>query len=374
MANKCRFCATDISKHPIISIENQALSAQGFASSREIALRNMNIEIYECEACGLIQHLHSPVPYYKDVIRAVAYSKEMKNYRNNQFKEFCDTYKLHKRTILEVGAGQGEYLELFRDIGVEDLYAIENGKENFSALRNKNFNAARKFLGKNFNNPWEKQFDAIVTFNFMEHWPDLKSGLVNIRNLLKNDGVALLEVPNFDYMVKNDVYSEFTIDHVFYFTEQSLRTILSVAGFEIIQIKSIWHDYILSAEVRKRAGSNLNSLRQKKEDDKLGLIEYLRSRTGRTVVWGAGHQSLSILSMVEAQNYVEFVVDSAPFKQNMFCPGTGLPIYPPDHLLENVPETLIIMAAAYSDEVLTTVKDMYPHIKEVRIFDHNGWR
>ena len=38
---------------------------------------------------------------------------------------------------------------------------------------------------------------------------------------------------------------------------------LETAGFEVLEIKSIWHNYILSATVRKRSASNISAFAEK---------------------------------------------------------------------------------------------------------------
>lgn len=372
MLKQCRFCYANVTDNPILSLEKQPSSAQGFCTNQTDARRTIHIDIYQCTACGLVQHLLPAVPYYKNVVRAVAYSDEMKKFRISQFKSLITNFNLNEKPILEIGAGRGEYLDLISSLGCNELYALEHCGRSFEILREKGHYAHQGFLDENFCSIWSIKFDAILTFNFMEHWPNIKEALLKMCNMLSHNGIGLFEVPNFDYMVKNNLYSEFTADHIYYFTKESFRRILSVSGFEVLDLKSVWGDYILSALVRKRAVINLSIMSKKKESDKTRLIKYLSERPGITAVWGAGHQAMSILSLINAQNYVEFIVDSASFKQNKFCPGTGLPIYPPDYLLENTPKTLIIMAAAYSKEILRIASANYQHIEEIRIFDENG--
>lgn len=97
----------------------------------------------------------------------------------------------------------------------------------------------------------------------MEHWPDISGSLHSIQNLLIDGGVGLVEVQNFDFMLKNGMYSEFTSDHIFYFSEKTLRTVLETHGFDVIEINCIWHDYILSAQVKKKPALNIISFTTK---------------------------------------------------------------------------------------------------------------
>ena len=44
------------------------------------------------------------------------------------------------------------------------------------------------------------------------------------------------------------------------------------------------------------------------------------------VLWGAGHQALFTLSKTILKDYVKYIVDSSPSKQNLYAPGSGLKI------------------------------------------------
>ena len=61
----------------------------------------------------------------------------------------------------------------------------------------------------------------------------------------------MVEVPNFDMMIKHNLFSEFIGDHLFYFTRETLENTLKMNGFEIIDSAIVWHDYVISAHVKK---------------------------------------------------------------------------------------------------------------------------
>jgi hypothetical protein len=217
-------------------------------------------------------------------------------------------------------------------------------------------------------------FDAVVSFNFLEHWPDLRGGLINIKNLLSDDGIGLIEVPNFSHMLVNGVYTEFTVDHIYYFTEKTFSNALQSVGLEIISINSIWKNYILSATVRKRQKIDIRGVVESKKKNSRELVNFLSNYDGSIVVWGAGHQALSIMAMIRADNYVEYVVDSAPFKQGKFCPVTGLEIFSPMQLNINSPKCIVVMGAGYSGEIVKVIKNDFGNINDVLIMDEKGIR
>jgi hypothetical protein len=97
-----------------------------------------------------------------------------------------------------------------------------------------------------------------------------------------------------------------------------------------------------------------------------------RFASREVVVWGAGHQALAVMSLAHVQGRISHVVDSANFKQDKYTPGTRLLIKSPESLLTDCPKAVVIMAAAYSDEVLETLSQKYPSVENIAILRENS--
>ena len=52
----------------------------------------------------------------------------------------------------------------------------------------------------------------------------------------------------------------------------------------------------------------------------------IRDRIGRIAVFGAGHISSTYINLMEIDDLIEFVVDDDSNKQDLYMPGSGLPI------------------------------------------------
>jgi hypothetical protein len=76
----------------------------------------------------------------------------------------------------------------------------------------------------------------------------------------------------------------------------------------------------------------------------------------RVAVWGAGHQALAVMALAEVGPRVRYVIDSAPFKQGKRKPATHVPIVGPEAVNRDPVDAIIVMAAAYSDEVARTIR------------------
>ena len=104
--NSCRVCGKRKKYlRKIFTLNRQPKSAQGFITKKHLDHdKPLNIELYQCEECSLVQLLDRPVKYYKDVIRATSYSMEMQKLRHTQFKSWVNSNKLQNKKILEIGS------------------------------------------------------------------------------------------------------------------------------------------------------------------------------------------------------------------------------------------------------------------------------
>lgn len=357
---RCRVCAGRLLSDPILTLHDMPASAQDFPTRETLADdRTLNLDIHQCRGCGLVQLTCKPVPYYREVIRAAAYSPEMLAFRRDQFRDWTTRYRLEQQPILEIGCGRGEYLTLLREAGMH-ASGIEYSTTNLKACRAIGLPAQRGFLARSGQRLLNGPYAAFACFNFMEHWPAPVSSLRAIAEQLRPEGIGFVEVPNFDMILEKALYSEFIADHLSYFTAETLELTLRLAGFEIIEADSVWQDYILSAVVRKRSLIDTTSLKTQQESTRQQLIQFIEShKPNQVAVWGAGHQALATIALTGIAPDLRYIVDSAPFKQGKLTPATHLPIVSPEHLEAEPVQAIIIMAAAYSDEVARQIRTRF---------------
>ncbi len=166
-----------------------------------------------------------------------------------------------------------------------------------------------------------------------------------------------MEVPNFDMILRGHMFSEFMRDHLFYFTRRTLATTLELNGFEVLEMREVWHDYILSATVRKRRAQDLTAFTAHQQKLKADFESFMRCYP-RVAAWGAGHQAFAILALMGLGGRICYVVDSAPFKQGKWTPVSHVPIVAPSALRSDPVDAIVIMAGSYSDEIVQIVKQM----------------
>lgn len=241
-----------------------------------------------------------------------------------------------------------------------NTYGLEYSKESVKICKKNGLQAFPGFIAGADYKLQHAPFDAFFILNFLEHLPKPNSILQGIRNNLTEDGIGLVEVPNFDMILQKKLFSEFIIDHLFYFTKETLNSTLWRNGFEIIECKEEWHDYIISAVVRKRKRIDLADFSHRQVKLKHEIEAYLRLfKYKKVAIWGASHQALTIISLLNLSDKIMYVIDSAAFKQGKFTPATHIPIVAPDKLYSDPADAVIVMAAGYSDEVAKIIRQKF---------------
>jgi SAM-dependent methyltransferase len=341
-------------------MKNMPSSAQDFPDINNIHLdKGIDLDVLQCGFCGTIQLKNDSVRYYKEVIRAAGISDKMKLFRQEQFFEFLERFDLFGKKIVEIGCGRGEYLSIMKSCGAE-AYGLEYSHDSVEACKDSGLNVYHGFIDSVNYKICESLFDGFFMLNFLEHLPNPLETLRGINNILRKEAYGIVEVPNTELTLKTNNFLDFISDHTFYFTKNSLNTILQLSGFEVLEIQESWSDNLLSAIVKKRSSFDSSGFKETKNHIVSKLDSYIEAfRPNRVAVWGASHMTFSLLPELLNVNYIQYVIDSAKFKQNRFTPVTHIPIVVPDHIRDEPVAAIIVIAAGYSDEIVKIIRKEY---------------
>jgi 2-polyprenyl-3-methyl-5-hydroxy-6-metoxy-1,4-benzoquinol methylase len=373
MAARCRICERELFDRPLARYANMPRVAQFLPDASNLdADRGLDLVVCQCSGCGLVQLNSEPVHYYKDVIRAAGLSPEMRAFREAQFGGFVSRFSLAGKKAIEIGCGRGEYLSVLDAAGVI-AHGLEHAADSVAACVANGLRVTRGFVEKADHALPDAPYDAFMILNFLEHLPHPNAMLRGIRNNLCDGGVGIVEVPNFDVILRERQFAEFMSDHLLYFTAGTLTTALTINGFDVLECTEQFHGYLLSAVVRKRGPVDLSAFHTQQARQRDDLHAYIhRFGPRRVAIWGAGHQALAIMALLDLGGSIRYVVDSAPFKQGKFTPATHIPIVPPETLQSDPVDAVIVIAGGYSDEVARMVRAKYDRNLKVAIWRESG--
>lgn len=350
----CRLCSSR--SKAVLDLSPSPVSAQDF---QEFPNPNHVMDIlvvHECESCGHVFLNVEPVPYFRSVIRSTSVSVGMREYRARQAKQLRDEIKNPQPHLFEIGAHQGENMLVFKEAGF-DTYGAEYVSGDFRCRQI----AAGSVWDVSLDTaeypeciPVER-FDVAVSFNFLEHFERPLDGLKNVHQLLKPGGMALIEVPDFSYIRRSGLFTEFITDHLNYFSHKSLSVALVAADFEILSIESIWDNYILSAKVRKPEVPSWNVFSRAKD----ALLDDFRSFSDVTAltecprfIWGCGHQTMFMLINLGVETLFDAIIDASDFKVGKYPTGIGLQVVGPGELKRIPRASILVCAGGFNEEIV----------------------
>ena len=402
MKMTCIACGHALS--PLMTLDDMPASAQNIPAASELAEDHpLSLTLCQCPSCGLVQFDTEPVDYYRDVIRAGGGTRTMTRLRHEEYARLLTAMQEHHirgRRIVEVGCGRGEFLRMWQNLAEDPEGAAAlardqardplSGQPNAAPLRlvgiehkpslvaeanaaaDKMYRVYESFATGDVRYP-EGPFDAFVQFNFLEHQPDPCDMLRNIWHNLKPQALGLITVPSFEYILRYNGYYELLRDHIANYTEFTLQKLLQDCGFELLSMDLVNRDTI-EAIVRKADPDELSELHYsgrlidvsalRDSYDRLSAsvnahIDHLSESHRTMAIWGASHQGFTLAATTKLGGRVEYIIDSAPFKQGRFSPASHIPIVAPDYAVAHPVDEILIVAPGYTDEIAGIIRERF---------------
>lgn len=398
----CIACGHALS--PLMTLDDMPASAQNIPAASELAEDHpLSLTLCQCPSCGLVQFDTEPVDYYRDVIRAGGGTRTMTRLRHEECARLLTAmqeHHIHGRRIVEVGCGRGEFLRMWQNLAEDPegaaalardqardplsgqpnaaplhLVGLEHKPslvEEANAVADKKYRVYEGFATGDVHYP-EGPFDAFVQFNFLEHQPDPCDMLRNIGRNLKPQALGLITVPSFEYILRYNGYYELLRDHIANYTEFTLQKLLQDCGFELLSMDLVNRDTI-EAIVRKADPDELSELHYsgrlidvsalRDSYDRLSAsvnahIDHLSESRRTMAIWGASHQGFTLAATTKLGGRVEYIIDSAPFKQGRFSPASHIPIVAPDYAVAHPVDEILIVAPGYTDEIAGIIRERF---------------
>ena len=359
-SNNCRLCNCELFPDPLLQLNGMPKAAQYFPEEDEFEKdKGIILNVHQCSACGLVQLNTRPVNYFREVITAASFSDKTRLSRLNQMKEFVNQFRLRGKKVLEIGSGKGDMLDVLEEAGLKAV-GIEASSKSVKIGRSADRKIIHGYIG-DINKINGYPFDAFVSLNYLEHLPEPDCIIKSIYNNTTTNAVGFVTVPNLDYLLETKCLYEFVADHLSYFTKKTLTYAFGRNGFEVLECYTINENNDIAAVVKKREALDISGHFSEVEELIKNLQQIVadhKSQNKKVTVWGAGHRTLALLALSKLKN-IEYVIDSAKFKQGRFTPILHLNIVSPDYLKERKVDLVIVMVPGlYPSEVLKTLMQM----------------
>lgn len=225
---------------------------------RNSTISQLVYTFYECRDCGFI--FVAPTPKLSGVYTDTEMPEfgEGEGVWNAHYLSSINEHSSGKGTLLEIGFGNGSFLQLAHEDGWE-VHGIDMG-ESLVRYATEDLQLPNIKVGSVEDHSYpENFFDVVTGFNFIEHVPNPRKTLEEIWRILRPDGVLALMCPNIagiyhrlmpEILGTNDPLQITWVPpyHLSYFTKTSFRILLesvgfAVAGDESHRMSSLWRQF-----------------------------------------------------------------------------------------------------------------------------------
>ena len=373
----CRFCGSDL-RHTMVDLGMSPL-CESYRSATQLNEMELfyPLLVYVCEHCFLVQlqqyvmpeHIFSQYAYFS------SYSDSWVQHAKTYADEMIDRFSLSANSqIVEIASNDGYLLQHFVARGIPVL-GVEPAANIAEVACARDIPTLVKFFGTRTAQELAaegRQADLLLGNNVLAQVPDIRDFVEGMKQLLKPEGVITMEFPHLLRLMEENQFDTIYHEHFSYFSFMTVERIFAAHGLTLFDVEELsTHGGSLRiyarhaddeshpinervTELRSReyaAGFNClqhySSFAARVQDTKRKLLEFLIhvKRGGQSVVaYGAPGKGNTLLNYCGIRtDFIDYAVDRNPYKQGKFTPGTHIPIYHPEKILETRPDYLLIM-------------------------------
>lgn len=178
--------------------------------------------------------------------------------KKRSFKKKESLFKNGKqqKSILDVGAGSGDFLQYCKD----NKYQV-TGTEPSETAR-----AIAKEKGiqlyESIDHVLDQKFDVITMWHVLEHIPNLFDCLEQLKSLLKEDGKLIVAVPNFksyDAEYYQEYWAAYDVPrHLWHFSQKSIQNLFESVQMNVAKVHPMKYDsfYVSLLSEKHKTGKN----------------------------------------------------------------------------------------------------------------------
>jgi hypothetical protein len=341
------------------------------------------IELGACQTCGFISNIafdEKKMNYSPDCEETQGFSPTFTTFHRKLASDLIARFDLHNKTVLEIGCGKGEFISLLCAIG-------SNHGIGFDPAFVPSRTPAEGGDAVTFHQELYSERSAHVDADFiackmtLEHIPDTHVFVSTVRRAIGDKTpTVFFQVPDMSRVLKDVAFWDIYHEHCSYFTENSLRTLFTLCGFDVLET---WRDYddqylmITATPAPLGAAPRIDSVSKTELKQVWTFADQVARRTDfwrhtlqdaqrnhkKIVLWGSGSKAVSFLSSMGpiGSQSIEYVVDINPYRQSCFMPGTGQQIVGPEFLTSYKPNLVVVMNSIYIPEIEADLRRMHLH-------------
>jgi hypothetical protein len=345
------------------------------------------LEIYFCPNCSLVQLDEFEAPeqiFSSDYAYFSSYSSSWLAHCKAYVEMMVKRFGYNKDSfVMEIASNDGYLLQYFKEHHVP-VKGVEPANNTAELAIAKGIPTDITF----FNTGYAKDMvsrncpaDLIIGNNVLAHNPNLNDFAEGLRIALNPHGVITMEFPHILQLMENNQFDTIYQEHYSYLSLHSVQYLFNTHHLDIFDVDELpthggslriyaKHQNDQTNEISSRVAEMLDKekhagllvpatyeqFRKNVEATKRALLQCLISakNEGKTVVgYGAPAKGNTLLNYCGIRtDFLDYTVDANPHKQNLFLPGTHIPIKHPDQIRIDKPDYILILPWNIKEEIM----------------------
>ncbi|MDE2020493.1 MAG: methyltransferase domain-containing protein, partial [Patescibacteria group bacterium] len=339
------------------------------------------LAIYFCRSCTLVQLLDVVDPdilfkgYHFLTGASTPSVEHFEQYAKEAVKPFLDS---KDDLVIDIGGNDGVLLGYLKDdarvLNVDPAdnlakFSEEKGVPFYPAFFS---SAVAAELVEKYG-----QAKVVTANNVFAHVDPLRDVFKGVAELIGEDGVFIFEVHWVKHLVETGCFDQIYHEHLCFHSLHALKRLVELSGMQVFDVDIVpMQGQSLRVFAAKHRPATQNVARVLAEEEAAGLttedayhafaatveknkktlLELLRSLKAegkRIVGYGAPAKSTTLLHYYGlGTETLEYLTDTTPLKQGLYSPGKHIPIVPPERLLEDTPDYILLLAWNFKDAIL----------------------
>lgn len=384
---KCRFCNTQL--HQTFADLGLSPLSNSYVKPDRLNQGEMfyPLHVQVCPDCKLVQleefELASNI-FNNEYAYFSSYSSSWLLHAREYSKTMTARFALNVSSqVVEIASNDGYLLQNFVAAGIPVL-GVEPSGNTASVAIDKGIPTWVKFFGVATAHELVATghaADLLLGNNVLAHVPDINDFVGGLKVALKPTGAVTMEFPHLLNLIRFNQFDTIYHEHFSYLSLHAVERIFSHHGLAIFDVEELpTHGGSLRIFAQHIDGphalaSGLTAMREKEtaaglselatyanysaqvDETKRALLRFLieaKEQGLRIAGYGAPAKGNTLLNYCGVRtDLIEFTVDASPHKQGTWLPGTRIPVYAPEKLLEAKPDIVLILPWNLKDEIVT---------------------